>query len=575
MTDSQSPAVPYTGDPLMVAFAHHRAGHLTEAGTLYRAVLDRQPDHPDALHLLGLVERRTGHTDTAIALIRRAIALRQGFIPALVNLADILRAAGRLAEAADCLGRVAELDDGNPTAWRDYAVLLSATGRAEDAVAALRRATERAPDAVDLRQSLMGLLQQRGRHAEAEAVFAEFRRRVPPNLRPFQHIAAARWCREVGAPATMLSEAGTRWVARPAENRPVGAPDAALPDDDLTAPGFTEGQTVDMRDHTLSVGDTFVAHLKDVDIELVSRVHGLRGTFNLFVEPGLALADAYHDLATTDRLLRFTGERVAVDTLGQHLHLDLYDAVPPDQIVEEPALLLASRFTHHNYFHWIFEGVARLWSREALPGGDRLPLLMHAGATRPFHRDVLDALGVTNPVVRLTGTTVRVKTLYFPSFLGPGIYAAPAIEFLRRRLLPAFGVTPWPRGGRRLYLSRADVSVRTLVNEEAMTRILADHGFETIVPGRMSVAEQVRTFAEAAIVVAPHGAGNTNMVFAPPGATLIELVPASTRALLYWITTKQSGQRYARLLCPEEHPSGRLIVDTERFAALLDTVLSS
>ncbi len=33
----------------------HKRGNLDEAETRYRSVLRRQPDHPDALHFLGLL----------------------------------------------------------------------------------------------------------------------------------------------------------------------------------------------------------------------------------------------------------------------------------------------------------------------------------------------------------------------------------------------------------------------------------------------------------------------------------------------------------------------------------------
>ena len=40
----------------------------------------------------------------------------------------------------------------------------------------------------------------------------------------------------------------------------------------------------------------------------------------------------------------------------------------------------------------------------------------------------------------------------------------------------------------------------------------------------MSFAEQVKTFRAAKLVVAPHGAAITNLLFAPPGGTLVELI---------------------------------------------------
>jgi Flp pilus assembly protein TadD len=63
------------GEVLDLALANHRAGRLDAAGCLYRKFLRRQPDHLEALHLLGVVAHQTGEHDTAIDLIGKAIAI--------------------------------------------------------------------------------------------------------------------------------------------------------------------------------------------------------------------------------------------------------------------------------------------------------------------------------------------------------------------------------------------------------------------------------------------------------------------------------------------------------------------
>ena len=42
------------------AMQHHKAGRLTNAKTLYEQVIAQQPQHSDALHLLGLIEHQLG-----------------------------------------------------------------------------------------------------------------------------------------------------------------------------------------------------------------------------------------------------------------------------------------------------------------------------------------------------------------------------------------------------------------------------------------------------------------------------------------------------------------------------------
>ena len=78
---------------------HHRAGRLTEAAQQYQGILEVEPDHADALHLLGVVAHQLGDHSTAIALIEEAIALEPRSADYHSNLGNALRAAGRLDDA--------------------------------------------------------------------------------------------------------------------------------------------------------------------------------------------------------------------------------------------------------------------------------------------------------------------------------------------------------------------------------------------------------------------------------------------------------------------------------------------
>ena len=54
--------------------AHHMAGRFAEAEAIYRRVLSVEPNNPDALHLLGVIEHRAGNTERVVELIGAAIA---------------------------------------------------------------------------------------------------------------------------------------------------------------------------------------------------------------------------------------------------------------------------------------------------------------------------------------------------------------------------------------------------------------------------------------------------------------------------------------------------------------------
>ena len=64
---------PGVANLLGAGLKHHQAGRLADAGACYRRVLAAQPDHADALHLLGVIAHQAGRHDLAVELISQAI----------------------------------------------------------------------------------------------------------------------------------------------------------------------------------------------------------------------------------------------------------------------------------------------------------------------------------------------------------------------------------------------------------------------------------------------------------------------------------------------------------------------
>lgn len=76
---------------------------------------------------------------------------------------------------------------------------------------------------------------------------------------------------------------------------------------------------------------------------------------------------------------------------------------------------------------------------------------------------------------------------------------------------------------RKLYISRPTGVRRGISNEQELLPILLEHGFEIVKMEGMSVTEQAQLLSECNTLVSPHGGALTNMVFARPGCTIVEL----------------------------------------------------
>ena len=66
---SNSAATLMVQQALELAVQHHEAGRLADAETIYQQILLENPDHPDALHLLGVIAHQLGKSEQAATLI--------------------------------------------------------------------------------------------------------------------------------------------------------------------------------------------------------------------------------------------------------------------------------------------------------------------------------------------------------------------------------------------------------------------------------------------------------------------------------------------------------------------------
>src|SRR5258708_6379453 len=104
-------------EALTLARGHYEAGRVAEAEQAYREILDRHPEQPQAMHLLGYLSYQAGRTHQALELIGRAIAFDAEAPAYRSDLALVLWASGRPAEAARSGKLAIALRPGFPEAW--------------------------------------------------------------------------------------------------------------------------------------------------------------------------------------------------------------------------------------------------------------------------------------------------------------------------------------------------------------------------------------------------------------------------------------------------------------------------
>ena len=237
------------------------------------------------------------------------------------------------------------------------------------------------------------------------------------------------------------------------------------------------------------------------------------------------------------------------------------------------------------YFHWMFDLLPR-WRLLQLAGEsaavDRVVLDHQA---LPFQLESLAAIGLPPEKIIVARDHwhfhVKADELVIPALPAPlDSVSGWSCEFLRQTFLPAAPADTAPR--RRLFISRRQAASRHLVNEEEVLAVLRPLGFEICLLEGLSIRHQAALFASAECIVAPHGAGLTNLVFCRPGTQVVDLFSPNWVNPCYWILSQHAGLSYRYLIGrgprpPEQvDPAGKgddILVDVGRLRETLHFVL--
>jgi Tfp pilus assembly protein PilF/2-polyprenyl-3-methyl-5-hydroxy-6-metoxy-1,4-benzoquinol methylase len=177
-------------ETLQEALQHHQAGRLVEAEALYRQILDTDPEQPEALHWLGVIELQQGQPQTAVELIQQALKVRPTYAEACNNLGLALQAQQRLPEAEQAFRRALGLEPDDVDIQLNLGLVLSHQDKFHEAVTAFERARMLDPDDPAIQNHLGLALQAVSRLPEAITAF-ERAVAVSPNFVDAQRNLAA------------------------------------------------------------------------------------------------------------------------------------------------------------------------------------------------------------------------------------------------------------------------------------------------------------------------------------------------------------------------------------------------
>ncbi len=92
-----------------IAVQHHQGGRLQAAEQICRQIVEVDPDHAEALHLLGLISAQAGNSPLSVAYIKRALAVKPDWAVAHASLGNVFSMLKKQDDAVACYLRALQL----------------------------------------------------------------------------------------------------------------------------------------------------------------------------------------------------------------------------------------------------------------------------------------------------------------------------------------------------------------------------------------------------------------------------------------------------------------------------------
>lgn len=127
--------------------------------------------------------------------------------------------------------------------------------------------------------------------------------------------------------------------------------------------------------------------------------------------------------------------------------------------------------------------------------------------------------------------------------------------------------------GNRIFISRRSASLRSLQNESDLVDPLRLRGFSFYELERMTLEDQIKLIRSASVIVSPHGAGLTFLLFCHPGTKVCEI--SSNGRQHYEDISNQCGLRYSLFTICTSSEHETLSLEPSIFLHWLDMQLGS
>ncbi len=151
----------------------HQSGDLALAESLYQRVIQADPGHAPAYHLLGILSHQNKNLQAAEAFLGRAVALQPTAAVFQNHLGMVFLEQRKSNQAAKCFRQASALDPNDAQNVNYLGIALFEQGALAESAESFRRALRVNPNVADAHSNLGNVLKEQGRLAEALDCYEE------------------------------------------------------------------------------------------------------------------------------------------------------------------------------------------------------------------------------------------------------------------------------------------------------------------------------------------------------------------------------------------------------------------
>ena len=175
------------------------------------------------------------------------------------------------------------------------------------------------------------------------------------------------------------------------------------------------------------------------------------------------------------------------------------------------------------FFHFISETLGKVYVSSLFLGLENYDNVIAPSPFARFVADWFDLLGVSGTRIVPSGSrrdNVLTENLVIPSYSQHcGWFSRELIDFIKLNLGDALRPIP-AEDELKIVVGRR--GKRQILNQDEIMAKAASRGFSLVYLEDLSVLQQAKLFASACCVIAPHGAGLTNLIYCRPGTRVFE-----------------------------------------------------